>query len=105
MPTRRIVRKSPKKRSAAPKKRASSKRNAAPKRRPSSPRTSHSYTVLVGNIGTVYDGKSKASADADYRHYVAESKSGSGRAGGESVTMFEDGRIIREFEGQPSDDY
>lgn len=58
------------------------------------------YTVIVGNIGTVYNGGGKKTALKDYREYVEQSKSGRGRAGGESVTLFEDGFVIKEHIGE-----
>jgi hypothetical protein len=60
--------------------------------------------VIVGNIGTVYDGASMSAASETYRDYVMMSKSERGRAGGESVTMFKDGDIVREHAGS-SEDY
>jgi hypothetical protein len=58
-----------------------------------------SYEVIVGNIGIVYSGNSKASAEANFNHYVRQSKSGSGRASGESVTLMCEGEILREHIG------
>jgi hypothetical protein len=66
--------------------------------------TGHRYEVIVGNIGTVYDGASMSAASETYRDYVMMSKSERGRAGGESVTMFKDGDIVREHAGS-SEDY
>lgn len=60
----------------------------------------NNYTVIVGNIGTVYDGGSKKDALKDFREYVADSQSGRGRAGGESVTLFENGHPVKEFVGE-----
>ena len=47
------------------------------------------YTVIVGNIGRVYFGNDKEEAKKEYDEYVNISKQGQGRAGGESVTLFE----------------
>lgn len=46
------------------------------------------FKVIVGNIGTVYDGPSRKEAGQHYHEYVSQSKSDCGRAGGESVTMW-----------------
>jgi hypothetical protein len=61
------------------------------------------YSVVVGNIGTVYDGDSRVRARHNYDTYVADSKDGHGRAAGESVTLFEDGEIIAEHHGEHED--
>lgn len=45
------------------------------------------YQVVVGNVGTVYDGSNKEKALKDFNAYVAISKSGKGRAGGEDVCI------------------
>ena len=58
------------------------------------------YQVVVGNIGTVYDGPLLKEAMENYRHYREQSESLGGRAGGEDVTLFEDGDIKWEFTGQ-----
>lgn len=55
--------------------------------------------VIVGNVGTVYDGSSKEEAKQTYLHYVALSIEGRGRAGGESVTMIVDEDIVAEHHG------
>lgn len=60
------------------------------------------YELIVGNIGTVYTGDDRAEADRLFDHYVAQSKSERGRAGGEDVTLFEDGEPIREHTGSLS---
>ena len=57
------------------------------------------YQVIVGNIGTIYDGPSKDEALINYKQYVICSCSPSARCKGESVTLFEDGEPIREHEG------
>lgn len=58
----------------------------------------HNYEVVVGNIGTVYSGHSKAKATLEYNGYVRDSKFGPGRASGESVTLFIDGEIGRDYQ-------
>ena len=57
------------------------------------------YEVIVGNIGTVYDGNDLAEANRKFDTYVEQSKSGRGRAGGEDVTIMTNGEPTREFEG------
>lgn len=55
------------------------------------------YEVVVGNIGTVYEGHNKAAALRYFNTYVKHSKSGYGRAGGEPVTVMMDGDIFMEY--------
>ena len=55
------------------------------------------YEVVVGNIGTVYDGPHGTTARAAFREYVHASKQARGRAAGEQVTMFEDGEPVKEY--------
>lgn len=55
------------------------------------------YEVIVGNIGTVYSGTSKSDTTREWLTYVDQSKSGTGRAGNEPVTMFCDGEIVKEY--------
>jgi hypothetical protein len=55
------------------------------------------YQVIVGNVGTVYDGDDKEQALRDYRECVSISKDSEvGRMAGEQVTLFEDGEILKE---------
>jgi hypothetical protein len=49
------------------------------------------YEVICGNIGTVYDGNNPVEARRIYGIYKEQSETGYGRAGGESVTIMEDG--------------
>lgn len=61
--------------------------------------------VIVGNVGTVYDGTvyngpEMVRANSVYRDYVLQSKSGKGRAAGENVTMLKNGEIHKEFIGE-----
>lgn len=83
---------------ASPRKKATPK--AARSNPRGAPRATSQHEVLVGNIGTVYTGRSSAKALATFREYVGQSKTGRGRAGGESVTMFRDGQIVREYHGE-----
>ena len=55
------------------------------------------HEVIVGNIGTVYDGPSEIKALAKYDTYVNQSRDNYGRAAGESVTMLTNGEISREY--------
>ena len=75
------------------------KRNAAPKRKAARDR----YDVIVSNIGTVYEGGSQTEARDTYREYVALSKGGRGRAGGESVTLMKNDEILTEYQGENLD--
>jgi hypothetical protein len=47
------------------------------------------YQVIVGNIGTAYDGDSLKEALMGYHGYKVMSKSGYGRCGGESVILLD----------------
>lgn len=55
------------------------------------------YEVIVGNIGTVYSGDNRNKAEKDYKDYVAQSKGGKGRAGGEDVILLIDGEPEKEY--------
>lgn len=65
------------------------------------------YQVVVGNIGTVYEGGFIDSARDAFAVYKRKSISGSGRAGGEPVTLMKDGEPFEEFLGadEPEEDY
>jgi hypothetical protein len=56
-------------------------------------------TIVVGNIGTVYEGKDDKEAQFNFIHYKTLSSQRIGRAAGESVTWFKDNEIYREHEG------
>jgi hypothetical protein len=56
------------------------------------------YVVNVGNIGNV-ECKNKKEALEVFKDYVEQSKSGRGRAAGESVYVLEDGEPIKEYIG------
>ena len=61
------------------------------------------YEVIVGNVGSVYQGKSRVKALATYVAYVVTSKEQSGaRCYGEDVTLLVDGEIDREHTGHLS---
>jgi hypothetical protein len=57
------------------------------------------YEVIVGNIGLVYQGSNPCEAGKIFKEYKEQSRSGYGRASGESVTMFKHGEPIREYIG------
>mgnify|MGYP001497716173 CR=1 FL=1 len=57
------------------------------------------YSVIVGNIGTVYSGTNLRNARFHAREYVDQSKRGYGRASGESVTVMQDDEILDEYIG------
>ena len=57
------------------------------------------FEVIVGNVGSVYRGTDGAEARKTYDEYVAWSQTDRGRAGGEDVTLFRDGEILREYSG------
>lgn len=59
----------------------------------------HEYTVIVGNIGTAYNGTSRKVAENTFDEYVLQSERNIGRAAGESVTLMMDGEVIREHLG------
>ncbi len=56
-----------------------------------------SYQVIVGNIGTVYDGPELKKAIASFKRYMELSTIGGGRGGHEPVTLMKDGEIRKEF--------
>lgn len=60
------------------------------------------YEVIVGNIGSVYSGDSKAEADHEFRAYATQSMDNRGRAGGEDVTLLVDGEVVKEHLGPRS---
>lgn len=55
------------------------------------------YQVIVGNVGTVYDGDDRGPAEAAFDRYseMADISTGS-RCYGESVVLMVDGDIARE---------
>lgn len=62
------------------------------------------YQVIVGNIGTVYDGSNMIEANRTYGEYKRQSLSGIGRAGGESVTLMDGEEIKYEHFGDQDTD-
>lgn len=63
----------------------------------------YKYQVVVGNIGTVYDGDNKKKAYTLFKEYCSLSKDNYGRAAGEDVALFEDGHLEEDFLGSISD--
>jgi len=57
------------------------------------------YQVIVGNIGTVYEGNNQHTARMKYGAYVRLSKEMRSRASCESVTLFFNDDIEREYVG------
>ena len=57
------------------------------------------YQVIVGNVGTVYDGTSNSDAIMTWIAYCDMSREGRGRAAGETVTILKDGEIANEYTG------
>lgn len=57
------------------------------------------YQVIVGNIGTVYDGDDPVAAMNNFETYKHRSDENLGRAAGETVTLMEDGEIKVEHIG------
>ncbi len=57
----------------------------------------NNYEVIVGNIGSVHQGCNLKVAERKYRAYVKDSKSGIGRAGNESVVLFNNAEPIIEY--------
>ena len=62
------------------------------------------YEVIVGNIGRVHTGNNRREASKVYREYVKDSSQPTGRAGGEQVTLFEDGEPLRTYDPPEADD-
>jgi hypothetical protein len=57
------------------------------------------YEVIVSNIGKVWEGSNGFEARKTYNQYVALSKAGRGRAGGEDVSLWKDNEPIKEHYG------
>lgn len=62
------------------------------------------YSVEVGNIGTVAETSNFMKACARYAEYVRLSKAGYGRAGHEAVTLFKNGEIFKEWDCRAATD-
>ena len=58
------------------------------------------YEVIVGNVGSVFHGKSRADAHKTYQSYVKSSTENSrARCYGEDVSLLVDGEIKHEHTG------
>ena len=57
------------------------------------------WSVVVGNIGTVYDGPDKREAHRQFKTYLDASVRGVGRATGERVILFHGDEIVDEHGG------
>jgi hypothetical protein len=57
------------------------------------------YTLVIGNVGTVYDSWDTDNIQAllEYDTYASASLNGFGRCSGEDVTLFVDGEPEKEF--------
>jgi hypothetical protein len=60
------------------------------------------WSVVVGNIGTVYEGEDSTTAIAFYCKYRDQSKEGWGKGAGEPVAILADGEIMHEYKPQHS---
>jgi hypothetical protein len=58
------------------------------------------FSVIVGNIGYVYDGTDEKTARETFAEYCDQSRSDYGRAAGEDVTLCQDGETVAEFFGE-----
>lgn len=58
------------------------------------------YMVYVGNIGNVLKTEDKEIAYKTYNEYIEQSKANYGRASKESVTLWLNGEIMEEYEGE-----
>ena len=57
------------------------------------------YQVIVGNIGSVYDGADKVIAFETWKEYVEQSQTRHMKASGESVVLIRDGEVEKEHVG------
>jgi hypothetical protein len=63
------------------------------------------YEVIVGNVGSVYRGRSRVKASAAYESYVTISQEHeTARCYGEDVTLMADGEIEQEHRGHLSEE-
>lgn len=59
------------------------------------------YQVIVGNLGTVYDGANPIEARREFGEMKRMSQAPLGRASGEPVTLMMDGEPLKGFEYEP----
>lgn len=57
------------------------------------------FSVIVGNLGTVYDGDDFAEAEKTYDEYVEMSHCQFGRASSEEVILMKNGEVEFHYEG------
>ena len=57
------------------------------------------FSVIVGNIGQVFEGSNYMQAMKMYNLYIAKSKHDEGRAAGEPVTLFHNNEIKADYFG------
>ena len=57
------------------------------------------YEVIVSNLGKVLEGNNSVKANSAYNTYVSQSKRGYGRVAGESVDMYRNGEIVKQYTG------
>jgi hypothetical protein len=57
------------------------------------------FEIVVGNIGYVWSGSNYMQASSQFARWVKDSKTGLGRSGGESVTLFHNGEVKKEYPG------
>ena len=62
------------------------------------------FQVVVGNLGTMYDGNDELTARECFEEYATLSYSGVGRVGNESVTLMCDGEPVEEFNPSERED-
>jgi len=63
------------------------------------------YSVIVGNVGTVFNSNIKKDAIATYKEYVKMSDSSRGRVGGEDVVLTCNDEPLYEHFGALYNDY
>lgn len=57
------------------------------------------YEIYAGNVGSVHTGTNKKDALKVFKSYVADSKANYGRVAGESIHMFADDELVKEYVG------
>ena len=57
------------------------------------------YEVIVSNVGKVAEGDNAFKANTVYNTYVGQSKRGYGRVAGETVALYRNGELVKEFLG------
>jgi hypothetical protein len=62
------------------------------------------FVVIVSHVGSVYAGNNYLQASSKYTAYVKLSREATGRAAGETVTLFHNGEVRREHLGKQEED-